>query len=882
METETTDSVFWKLREILLNSDSTLSNLSTTDNERNVSLEDGITRNKIEDDFIINESSLDQCIPLLRAAIEEDVLEKTVEELINSIDDNFESVESQILQDAEVNDDLSASIQRISSIRGLVEGSLKAQVQELEKELAASVNELLIKKQAFIKNKKTSTKIKETTILINKIVRILELTNKCQDLIKDGNFFKALQNLENLERIYLQDFKNYNFKFLKEINASIPILKTKIKDESISLIKQSFNSNLEKTLLNLGTTLYSFYNDTLLPDWTSQKKSMNLGNFKFNSAVEISLRDQKRLMSLDLNQFYKLDELYDSILIFQNLKELSYLCDEFTKEYDFRKSKLVYPLELKSSVSSAFSNNQKDITEIFGKDVDMSMIKNYMLRVLGFLVYDRHLQKSTDSMLSDSSDSATDDFWDNYIAKLSPYLEHYVTVLLKTEEELDEFKGFLGIFVAVLENWAFNIEAIYAIQVLVFKKFCALLRFNFEQEFRVLLNDDDFMPLTVNDKDLFNKILRVCWVKKNELRDSAIIEENGASPSIATLPFSPLYPMTCTLIKKTYSKITAFLDDFFQHDLNYLSKVVVQTIDIIFSKIINERIRAKLDTTSREEIAQILINLDYFVIAAKEFSLILTRENIVQSPDIEIRLKSQKLLSETRAFAESKLIELIDSKVSDLMEFVEFDWNNDILEEEPHIFIKDIAQFLEMMFTSTLVNLPDSVKSLLIFREFDVLTKKFLDMLLLETPEIISPQSVSNFELNMDFLESVIWKIFPNDLSSPDSQGLASPDLSQNSDNPRISNVIENNIRSLRSTFGDLRQHIEFLKAQNLEEYRDSSLRMRKYPRIKPEVAQMLYSKVHVRPQSAEMMEKSSISIDPNFGETSGSNGRIAKFFNRS
>ena len=164
----------------------------------------------------------------------------------------------------------------------------------------------------------------------------------------------------------------------------------------------------------------------------------------------------------------------------------------------------------------------------------------------------------------------------------------------------------------------------------------------------------------------------------------------------------------CTLAKKTYGKIVTFLNNFYQHELYHLNTILVKTMDSIFQKVVNNKIRSKLDTTSREEIAQVLINLDYFVIAAREFSSILTRENIIQNPDVEIRLASAEQLTESRKYAETKLIELIDSKVSDLMEFVELDWVATTIKQEPDISIRDIAQFLEMMFTSTLVNLPYS------------------------------------------------------------------------------------------------------------------------------------------------------------------------------
>lgn len=880
MEAESQSHVSEELQKVLLSTDLSLLRSPEAPNLINGSSQD-ISAVDVNDDILeLDEHSFRKLVPLLRSSIENNSLNTVVEDLVNSVDDNFESLESQIMQDSQVNDNLTTSIQEMASIKNIIDGSLKDELMTLQDQLASSTNDVILKKQFFINNKKTTTKISESIILINKILQILELSNKCQELIKDGDFFKALQSLGSLEKIYLQDFRNYDFEFLKEIYSSIPLLKSKIKDESINLIKSSFNSKLEDTLLMVGNKYFDFYNEILLQEWMNSRNAMKLGNFKFNSPLEISLRDPKKLEELRLDHFYHLDEFYDSILIFQELKELNYLCEEFSKEYEFRKAKLVSPLELKSNVSSSLTKKTKSLDDLFGSGFNTEHLKKYMLRILGFLIYDKHLNRSTDYILSQNSYTTTDDFWTVLMNKLSPYLEDYISEHLNNEEELIGFKNFLGIYIAIVENLKLNIEVIYKAHVSIFQKYSALLVRLFDREFSTLLSDDDFMPLTINDKSLYEKVLKICWLKDDELQNDATMEEHAENEFYATLPFSPLYPMTCTLSKKTYNKLVAFLNNFYRHDLNHLNYLLVRTMEDIFSNIVNKKMKEKLDTTSREEIAQVLINFDYFVIAAREFSNILTKENITENPEVDIRLTSIQDLTDSRKYAETKLIELIDSKVSDLMEFVEFDWTSTELEQEPDISVRDIAQFLEMMFTSTLVNLPYSVKTLLIFREFDALTRKFLEVLLNSTPSVISRQSVLNFELNMEFLESVISKIFPNEsettISNLDSPIPQSPEP----ENQRSSNLIENNIRSLQSTFTDLKQHIEFLKSQNMEEYKDSSVRMRKYPRIKPENAQLLYRKVAPR-TDASSSEQERITPDNSFTDSMTSNRRIAKFFNR-
>ncbi|AAS53622.2 AFR251Cp [Eremothecium gossypii ATCC 10895] len=821
----------------------------------------------------LSDQTFEKWVPYLRQAVESDRLDGVVEEVYSSVEENFQNFETQILQDSQVSDNLSSSIDEIERIQNLAESYLQGQVADLQAQLSASTNEVVSKKRALTSNRRTSIKISESIILIEKIFQMLELTNKCQELIRDGNFYKALQNLDKLERIYIHDFKNYKFEFLAVIYNSIPKLKNIIKDESINLIKKSLSSNLEKTLSQVGQTYFQVYNDQLLPHWLAMKKAMKLSNYKFNSPVEVSLRDDSFLAGLKLEDYYNLDEFYDSIMIFESLKETNYLCDEFTKEYDFRKVKLVYPLDWKSTTTMTHSANEQ--VDSFYQQLSLPFLKEYLLKILGFLLYDKFLHKSTDYIFAYNTYTTTEEFWEQFMTKVSPHLSRFIKEKLTTEDQLIEFKNFLGILIAILENMKLNSESMYKIQVQVFEKYCGLLIHVFDKEFTNLLNDDDFMPLPISDRNFYEKVMKLCWMKPDSV---PIVTQDDANGFSVTLPFSPLYPMTCALIKKSYANMLLFLNTFFQHDLSYLNIVLVRTVDDIFIKVVNNKIRSKLDTTSREEIAQILINLDYFIVAAKEFSDIMTKENITQNPDIEIKLSSTKQLADTKKYAETKLIELIDSKVTDLMEFVELDWTTEEVRDEPGLSIRDIAQFLEMMFTSTLANLPYSIKSLLIFREFDQLTRKFLELLVHESPSYITTQSVANFETDMKFLENVISNIFPNESTEQNVEISPSTPTTPVADsfNVKSPNMIESNVRSLFSTFTDLNQHILLMKSNNFDEYKDSSIRMRKYPRIKPEVAHLLMNKLS-RPTTATTDGDNTTVSD--YSVTS--NGRFAKFFNR-
>ncbi|CAI4455113.1 AIS_collapsed_G0018180.mRNA.1.CDS.1 [Saccharomyces cerevisiae] len=186
--------------------------------------------------------------------------------------------------------------------------------------------------------------------------------------------------------------------------------------------------------------------------------------------------------------------------------------------------------------------------DLFTQSLSLHFLQDYFLKILGFLLYDINLNKATEFILVDNDYNSTNEFWDGLMDRLSPYLRYFIDEKLETEADMIKFKDFLCLYVAILENFKLNIEPLYKILVSIFEKFCSVSLRAFNDEFQILLNDDDFMPLSINDKTLYEKVLKICWMKEGE--HLPLPDPTSGEPFSVILPFSPLYPMTCTLAKK--------------------------------------------------------------------------------------------------------------------------------------------------------------------------------------------------------------------------------------------------------------------------------------------------------------------------------------------
>ncbi|KAH3900824.1 related to Exocyst complex component SEC15 [Saccharomycodes ludwigii] len=860
-EDKTTPIVSKELQAVLFSTEyNSNSDEDNTNANKKISIRDPNSSINILD---VDPQSIDKWVPLLRKHIDKNEMKDVILELRKSIKDNFQDMDLHLLQNSAMNEQLMNSIHNLALIQNnLQNAQYEAKLLALQDELTTTTNKVVLQKKNFISNKKNNTKINECLVLITKCLQILELSNNCHQLISSQQFYRALQSLDTLDSIYTQDFKKeFNFQFLKQIHASIPLFKEIIKNESINLIKKFFNSNLDKNLHNVGKNLYAIYGEELLPDWIELRGKLKLPvSLKFNSPVEISLRDNEKVKAISPINWFNIESFHDAILIFTTLNEMEYLSQEFEKVYIFWKNKLVYPLDLKHSASSNSGNKGQQSTLVNNAFTTLDDIQNYFWKILGLLVFDRFLQKETDYILTANAFSSTDDFWASFIKLYNPILVDFIKKKLKDEESVIKFKDFLGLVLSICDYLKLNIKQLYETYIFLYKIFCKLQITMFDQEFTSLLNDDDFMPLTVKDKPLYSKILKICWLKEGDEETLATNININNDDFLVTLPFSPLYPMTCTLLRKINAKLENFIQNFYQYETNRIINIFISAIDNIFNKHINLKFQQKLNSTSREELAQILINLDYFLVATENFS-----KNLSKTFDAEIQLTAEHKVKKTKALAETKLTELIDSKVADLMEIIELDWHVTTVRTEPDLIIRDIAQYLEMMFTSTLVNLPYDIKTLLIFREFDTLTNRFLSLLINGTPSTITPQSVLNFQTDMKFLENVIPNIFPQQQDELLAPAASSPSPSLSCALSRTTSMmsmtiadssamIESNVRSLKSTFDELNQHINLLKSGSLDQYKSS--RMKLYPRVKPDVANMLINKLSTYQEMIRQQQK--------------------------
>lgn len=769
-----------------------------------------------------SEDYLDSLAPIIKDAIKLNGLADLIQKL-NSI---VKKKDEELLElSVSSTDEINQSIDRIDRIHGEAE-EVSSNLALVSDSLSLSVSTLINKKKMLIKSKETLAKINETNIVMNLCVQVLEITNKIHDLIKQKKYFNALKLIDELINIHVPKVENFSFAI--KIYDSIPHLTKTIEDDCFSHLYNWIGMNTELRLTSLSNALYQNLFD-LQDNWNRIKKSNStLLPHKLNSPVELSLRDPLFNYDLFADPSNKIDMtvVYDAILVFLTLNQNETLSNLYHKEWVTKYNKVVKPITL--AVDTAVSNEC-----LFA---NLMELQEYLQKMAAFFILDKQANLATKFQLRTNLNS--NDLWESYVTKLKPALMTFLHAKKLTRaEDLTDFKNIVGDFLQIMELYNFDITVLYEVLVVVFRDYFApeLVR-GFRSNFLISIQSDHYMPLVVDQQDEYLSIVSLCWYPE----DSYFAPPKLARDMPIAFPFSEDYVHYCFGIRQLLDDILKFTDQHYGYEVNDLNNIVLNEV---FEKVLSDEkgvgIGADIhdfvskNANNKEVISQSYTNLEYYLYSLHEIGKMINRRlrihtgiglhNKAENPGDGFTLRAVDHFSKLRKFSESTIFSMVDSKIRELLEFVEYDdWLPTEKNTEANFSIKDFSMFLENLFTSIFSNLPSSIRTLGLFRTYDFVSEHFLNIL--KNVEVYNRTSIENFDLDVRYIEESMRNLYlTHQLASNESGG----------------NV------ALESTFTELRQCIDLLKLNNYEDFtKNPSYRMRNFDRIRYEDGLKLISKM--------------------------------------
>lgn len=831
-----------------------------------------------------SEDYLESLAPIIKDSLKANGLAQLISKLNNIVKDKDEE-----LNDLSLNSttDINSCI---SSIDNIHEDSamLNQSLLHVSKSLNKSVHELIGKKKSLIKFKEVSSKIGETNTVLNLCLQVLEITNKSHDLIKQHKYFSALKLIDELLNLHLP--KVSNFSFAKKIYDSIPLLTKTIQDESFENLGKWLAINLERKLLAIGEAVFdNIY--SLQDHWDDYKKQRmsQIGSasvaasvtsaasvftpHKVNSPIEMATRDPTLNYDIlvDDSLQINLSVLYDVILVYQTIGEEELLVRLYNKEWLKKYNRIIYPITSNTHGNSNNTNNTNNTNNnLYNGNGNGSngttnrntptfpsfeALEEYLKKIAAFFIMDSRINRTTKYQLR--TETSSQDLWESYCVKLKPVLLHFLELNCKANlDSVMIFKDLIGNFMQAVENHGYKIQELYEVMMIVFKDYFAPeLIEQFRIEFLESIQSDHYMPLVVQDKQDYDNVMKICWYKPG-----ASFAPNNVRQMPISFPFSEDYVHYCLGIRSLLEDIIQFISKHYGYKLNQLNDIILNDI---FEKVLGEekgsgisydlRSFISKNSNNKEIISQSYTNLEYYLYSLYELGKLLNRrlkvytgigintsESSVDSADSvgtgAFSLRAIDSLTKVRKFAEDGIFKMVDLKIHELLDMVEYDdWMPQHRNIEPNYSIKDFALFLENLFTSIFHNLPPTFRTLGLFRSYDFVAQHFL-LMLKDVPQY-NRIAIENFDLDVNHLEESMNKINADDLIIPDEY--------KKSGNA----TIDNGSVALKSTFSELRQCIDLLKLDNYDEFiKSQPFRTKYFERVKYEDGLKLIGKIY--PQS--------------------------------
>ncbi|KAK9377909.1 exocyst complex subunit Sec15-like-domain-containing protein [Lipomyces chichibuensis] len=702
------------------------------------------------------------------------------------------------------------AVQQLAKVKQSSE-QMRASVLNINQNLQQSGRALVARNKMLLDSQGARKNIDDATSALRQCLKVINMTNKIHEMIEQKKYFGALKSLDDLEQNHIQEVAQ--FEFAQMIRKSVPVMQATIKDDVIADL-QVWLASVRMVAPQIGQIAFGV-TESRRRRWKKEvDHNPQLRFYKLNSAVELAMDDDHDEVDPLNNDTINVDltPFYESMHICSALGVL----DEFRDNYALGRIK----------EQDAILPKSLEFT-----DDDIAPLESLLHGACGFAIIERVTVRKAYRVRTPAS---VNELWESMCQRIAHLIDP-VLPTLRNPETLLQVRTLLGLFIQTMESYEFSVARLHSYMLTLFENYSAFLKQRFAEEFQQTVMEDDYMPMKINQRDLWEKIISISWYKPGK--------EASKVKFPCLLPFSQVYPLSCAEIRNFVNQHYQFSDEFSEQNPGQIEATLRANLDELLVKVVCKTLRDRLRSSNREEIVQIFINLEYFEIAAVELEKMLNETATVHL-DERIKLHAAVAFSDARKLAETRIFELVNSKIDDFLEIADYDWDINTERTAPSSYLSDMVNFLETLVDSTLVNLPRSITSFIYFDAFDHLATKLLD-LLLNAGRRISKAAVLNFNRDICYLENFVGNIGSS--SSKRRDVSLNPGALDNSKNVKHRSE-EDADNSLLTTFTELRQTIDLLLSPNVEEYNNTEIRMRKYGRVKPQNAAALVEKIFAPP----------------------------------
>ncbi|CEP09699.1 hypothetical protein [Parasitella parasitica] len=657
---------------------------------------------------------------------------------------------------------------------------------ELRKKLA-EVNEALQsrgtrwaeKKQELTNARKVQQNVEDAIEALQSSLVVLESANRVNDLLEKKKYYAALKTLDGLENDRLGQITQYTF--AKKLAQGIPVMQDSIKTTVTVELKEWLARvrEISREIGNLAMQRMQERQERWRSKTTENPKLKNLQHHQVNSAIEMVVNEGLETSILDEVNI-DFEPLYRCIHVYETLG----------KRNEFKSS---YSEDRRAQANLALS------TPINLRDGNLTTFDFLLQDIVGFFIIEHMILHNTTDFRSQAE---VDGLWEMVTDKVILVVSESLKGCSDPELFL-RIKFSLLIFIQTLEGFDYSVKPLQETLLTLFQRYSELLINQYSQVFEKIVQEDECMPMTVENDDELKEVMQYTRFRP----DREFIKRYGFP---LRLPFSKVFPTCCRDVSFFVHQFYQFAEGFSQTH-GEMDDILKKAVDSLLIQKVNAILLKKLQSTNLSQIVQIIINIEYFESTCPDFEMLLMETRSFHRSG-RIHLKATSTFKDTRRKAEKRIFELVNSKLDEFLELFEYDWESQEIQKQPSPSLQDLVTFLTNVTNAALLNLPETIKSLLYFDALEHLSQSMKSLLLNPDQRIMTEIALSNFDTDVRFVEDFV-------------QSLGDP--------------------TVMDTFVELRQLLDLaILSDNPEEYLTPQVRNKKYSRLNSQDVIVLFEKV--------------------------------------
>ncbi|KAG2192081.1 hypothetical protein INT46_003221 [Mucor plumbeus] len=656
---------------------------------------------------------------------------------------------------------------------------LRRKLGEVNETLQSRGTRWAQKKRELTNARKVQQNVEDAIEALQSSLVVLESANKVNDLLDRKKYYTALKTLDGLENDRLGQITQYTF--AKMLAQGIPVMQSTIKSTVTVELKEWLARvrEISREIGNLAMQRMQERQERWRSKTTENPKLKNLQHHQVNSAIEMVVNEGLETSILDEVNI-DFEPLYRCIHVYETLG----------KRNEFKTS---YSEDRRAQANLALS------TPINLRDGNLTTFDFLLQDIVGFFIIEHMILHNTTEFRSQAE---VDGLWEMVTGKVILVVSESLKGCSDPELFL-RIKFSLLIFIQTLEGFDYSVKPLQETLLTLFQRYSELLINQYSEVFEKIVQEDECMPMTVENDDELKEVMQYTRFRP----DREFIKKYGFP---LRLPFSKVFPTCCRDVSFFVHQFYQFAEGFSQTH-GEMDDILKKAVDSLLIKKVNAILLKKLQSTNLSQIVQIIINIEYFESTCPDFEMLLMETRSFHRSG-HIHLKATSTFKDTRRKAEKRIFELVNSKLDEFLELFEYDWESEEIQKQPSPSLQDLVTFLTNVTNAALLNLPETIKSLLYFDALEHLSQSMKNLLLNPDQRIMTEIALSNFDTDVRFVEDFV-------------QNLGDP--------------------TVMDTFVELRQLLDLaILSDNPEEYLTPQVRNRKYNRLNSRDVIVLFEKV--------------------------------------